>query len=85
MLSKVEDLLQNFDAELRCLRHDKFCLDIILKNADLRQVTLFEELMLLREFEKSENVLAEKVEAKNQEKMDMQVKVDTISLIFVLQ
>lgn len=36
LFKKMEDLLKNFDAELRCLRHNKFKLDIDLKNADLR-------------------------------------------------
>ena len=46
-----------------------------MKNADLRQVTLFEELVLLKEYEKREDVLAEKVSNKQQEKLEMQAKV----------
>ncbi|XP_071842731.1 cilia- and flagella-associated protein 44-like isoform X2 [Apostichopus japonicus] len=75
MLQQINDLIANFDAELRMLRHSKFNLDIDLKNSDLRKVTLFEELQLLKEFEKRENVLAEKVEAKIKEKTDMYLKV----------
>ena len=41
-----------------------------------RQVTLFEELVLLKEYEKSENVLAEKVANKQQEKLEMHNKVN---------
>ena len=40
-----------------------------------RQVTLYEELLLLKDFEKSENQIAAKVEAKQQERLDMQAKV----------
>ncbi len=36
LLKQIDTLLKNFDAELRLLRHDKFKLDIDLKNADLR-------------------------------------------------
>jgi len=36
LLDRIHKLLNNFDAELRCLRHDKFQLDIEMKNADLR-------------------------------------------------
>ena len=36
LLNRIEELLTNFDAELRLLRHDKFKLDITMKNADLR-------------------------------------------------
>ena len=32
----IGDTVKNFDAELRCLRHEKFKMDIDLKNADLR-------------------------------------------------
>ena len=40
-----------------------------------RQVTLFQELLLLKDFEKRENVLADRVTSKQQEKIDMQNKV----------
>ena len=36
LLERIQELLLNFDAELRLLRHDKFKLDIVMKNADLR-------------------------------------------------
>ncbi|XP_021372219.1 cilia- and flagella-associated protein 44-like isoform X2 [Mizuhopecten yessoensis] len=75
LLKKIDELLSDFDAELRLLRHDKFRLDIVMKNADLRQVTLFEEFVLLKEFEKREDVLAAKVTGKQQEKLDMQLKI----------
>ncbi|XP_070551975.1 cilia- and flagella-associated protein 44-like isoform X2 [Ptychodera flava] len=75
LIAKVQEMIVNFDAELRLLRHDKLNLEIDIKNADLRHVTLFQELQLLKEFEKRENVLADKVEAKNKEKSDMQMKV----------
>ena len=75
LFERIDNLVKTFDAQLRILNHDKFQLDITLKNADLRHVTLFEELVLLREFEKREDTLAEKVEGKQQEKMDMQTKV----------
>ncbi|XP_060071995.1 cilia- and flagella-associated protein 44-like [Ylistrum balloti] len=75
LLKKIDELLRDFDAELRLLRHDKFKLDIVMKNADLRQVTLFEEFVLLKEFEKREDVLAAKVTSKQQEKLEMHNKI----------
>jgi len=39
-------------------------------------MTLYEEFMLLKDFEKRENALASKVEEKHEEKADMQIKVD---------
>ena len=79
LLRQIGDLLKNFDAELRVLRHSKYKLDIDLKNGDLRHVTLFEELLLLKDFEKQENFLADKVEGKQQEKLDMQAKVGQVA------
>ncbi|KAK7105366.1 cilia- and flagella-associated protein 44-like [Littorina saxatilis] len=75
LLGQMEKLVTTFDAELRLVRDEKFKLDTVMKNADLRQVTLFEELVLLKEYEKSEDVLAEKVTSKQQEKLDMQNKI----------
>eukprot|EP00105_Crassostrea_gigas_P043284 XP_019927432.1 PREDICTED: cilia- and flagella-associated protein 44-like isoform X1 [Crassostrea gigas] len=75
LLKRIEELLLNFDAELRLLRHDKFKLDIVMKNADLRQVTLFEEFVLLKEYEKREDVMEAKVTGKQQEKLEMQAKI----------
>ena len=43
-----------------------------------RQVTLFEEFMLLKEFEKRENSFANKVNTKLSEKDEMQEKVREI-------
>lgn len=75
ILKDIDCLLRNFDAKLRTIRHEKFELDVTIKNADLRLLTLFEELQLLKEFEKQENLLADKVEMKNTEKIDMQTKI----------
>lgn len=44
-------------------------------------MTLFEELQLLKEFEKRENVLAAKVDIKIKERSDMQAKVRSASII----
>lgn len=45
-----------------------------------RQVTLFEEYMLLKEFEKRENSFANKVNTKLSEKEEMQEKVRWYSI-----
>ncbi len=48
-------------------------------------ITLFEELVLLKEFEKRENALMGKVVSKSQEKEDMQDKVShLLSTNFIL-
>lgn len=50
-----------FDAELMLLHHQKVHLDWQLKLADLRKLTLFQELLLLKEFERREDSLQEKL------------------------
>ncbi|KAH9503837.1 Cilia- and flagella-associated protein 44 [Bulinus truncatus] len=75
LIQHIRNLMLKFDAELRLLRHDKFKLDVTMLDADLRQVTLFEELVLLKEYEKREDILADKVIIKEQEKADMQLKI----------
>ena len=48
-----------------------------------REVTLFEELQLLKEFEKSENIMEEKVDEKSSEKSKILDKV--IILIYTIR
>lgn len=62
-----------FDAELRVLRHEKLELDVYMKLADLRHVTLFEELLLLKEFEKREDILQERLTTYIQEEEEIRV------------
>ncbi|KAK6963908.1 cilia- and flagella-associated protein 44 [Biomphalaria glabrata] len=78
LIKLFHNLMLKFDAELRLLRHDKFKLDVVMLDADLRQVTLFEELVLLKEYEKREDILAEKVVMKQQEKTEMQTKISEL-------
>lgn len=76
LLNAINDKLIIFDAELRLLRHEKIQLDVDIKNADLREIILFEELILLKDFEKREGQLASKVAQKMQEKEEMEDKLD---------
>ncbi|KAM8976941.1 cilia- and flagella-associated protein 44 [Pelodytes ibericus] len=61
LIKKINQLVSNFDAELRLLRHQKVKLDLQMKMGDLRHITLFEELLLLKDFEKREDILQERV------------------------
>ncbi|KAM4795585.1 cilia- and flagella-associated protein 44 [Rhinophrynus dorsalis] len=76
LIQKINKLVVDFDAELRILRHQKFKLDIQMKMADLRHVTLFEELLLLKEFEKREDILQERVTDRIAEKEEMKRKLE---------
>ncbi len=57
------------------LRHEKQELDVYMKLADLRHVTLFEELLLLKEFEKREDILQERLTTYIQEEEEIMVGV----------
>ncbi|XP_009981330.1 PREDICTED: WD repeat-containing protein 52, partial [Tauraco erythrolophus] len=57
LIKKINALVINFDAELRFLRHKKLKLDVEMKSADLRYITWYEELLILKNLEKHENLL----------------------------
>lgn len=63
-----------FDAELHLLRHRKLKMDTKMKLSDLHHVTLFQEMLLLKNFEKQENILQERVNSLDKEEQDMQVR-----------
>uniref|UniRef100_A0A8D0ARD3 Cilia- and flagella-associated protein 44 n=1 Tax=Sander lucioperca TaxID=283035 RepID=A0A8D0ARD3_SANLU len=64
---QMESWVCQFDAELLLLRHQKLRLDWQLKMADLRQMTLYQELLLLKEFERREDMLQENLSARIKE------------------
>ncbi|XP_051991128.1 cilia- and flagella-associated protein 44 [Xyrauchen texanus] len=75
LLKQMEEAVWRFDAELRVLRHEKQELDVQMKLADLRHVTLFEELLLMKEFEKRENVLQERLTTYILEEEEIRAKI----------
>lgn len=77
--------MYQFDAELMLLRHQKLHLDWQLKLADLRQLTLYQELLLLKEFERREDGLQGKLNGRIREENSITVcgcstRADTASL-----
>ncbi|KAI4887997.1 hypothetical protein NFI96_034666, partial [Prochilodus magdalenae] len=76
LIKQMEEAVWRFDAELRLLRDEKLRLDVQMKLADLRHVTLFQELLLLKEFEKRENTLQEKLSTRVQEERELRVKLE---------
>ncbi|XP_035267854.1 cilia- and flagella-associated protein 44 [Anguilla anguilla] len=74
LLSKMGEAMCRFDAELQILRHEKEALDVQMKLADLRHITLFQELLLLKDFEKRENLLQERLNARMQEESQILAK-----------
>lgn len=70
----MEEAIWHFDAELCLLRDEKMRLDVQMKLADLRYITLFQELLLLKEFERRENTLQERLSARMQEERELRVR-----------
>lgn len=70
---QINALVTNFDAELRFLRHKKLQLDVQMKYADLSYITWFEELLILKNAEKNENILQGHVNTLRSEQEAMQV------------
>uniref|UniRef100_A0A8C9DMX2 Cilia- and flagella-associated protein 44 n=1 Tax=Prolemur simus TaxID=1328070 RepID=A0A8C9DMX2_PROSS len=76
LINRIKELIVTFDAELRVLRHQKLKLDIQIKLSDLHHVTLFQEMLLLKNFEKQENILQERVNSSDKEEQFMQWKIN---------
>ncbi|CAM4444167.1 unnamed protein product [Caretta caretta] len=76
LIKRINELVITFDAELHLLRHQKLKLDTQMKCADLRHITWFEELLLLKNFEKHEDTLQERVNSLTNEVEEMQWKLD---------
>ena len=74
-MDEINQLKHDFDEALFRLRHDKVQLDIDMKTADLRLLTQFEELQLLKEFEKKETIFTSRYKSRKQDKQDMESKV----------
>ncbi|XP_047450452.1 cilia- and flagella-associated protein 44-like [Mugil cephalus] len=61
LLKKMENSMRQFDMDLVLLHQQKMHLDSKLKLADLHQLTLLEEMLLLRQFNRREGSLQEKL------------------------
>ncbi|XP_014812720.1 PREDICTED: cilia- and flagella-associated protein 44 [Calidris pugnax] len=77
LVKKINALVINFDAELRFLRHKKLKLDVQMKSADLRHITWYEELLILKNLEKHENLLQERINNLISEQEDIQSKLNS--------
>ncbi|NXE05802.1 CFA44 protein, partial [Lophotis ruficrista] len=77
LIKKINALVINFDAELRFLRHKKLKLDVQMKIADLRYITGYEELLILKNLEKHENLLQGHINTLISEQEAMQSKLDS--------
>merc|ERR1740138_82678 len=67
--------VSSFDEALSELRAEKLKLEADLKTTDLRKLVLFQELALLKEFEKKDTSLAKRLEMKHTEKSEIVSRV----------
>ncbi|XP_057675267.1 cilia- and flagella-associated protein 44-like isoform X1 [Corythoichthys intestinalis] len=76
LLEKMESMVQKFDREhLTCLQKVQM-LDWKLKLGNLRQLTLYQELLLLKEVDKSEEIMEEKLETRVKEEKKLMYKLE---------
>ncbi|XP_076020168.1 cilia- and flagella-associated protein 44 [Genypterus blacodes] len=77
LLEQMEAAVLRFDSKLLLLRHEKLQMDGQLKLADLRHLTLVEELLLIKDFEKTEESLQEKLNERMEEENNVMCKTET--------
>ncbi|XP_061656412.1 cilia- and flagella-associated protein 44-like [Syngnathoides biaculeatus] len=76
LLEKMEKMVHQFDKEhLMCLQKVQM-LDCRLKLGKLRQLTLYQELILLKEVDKSENSLQERLDTHVKEENNLMSKLE---------
>ncbi|KAM9338379.1 cilia- and flagella-associated protein 44 [Symphorus nematophorus] len=73
---QMESSVCQFDAEHKLLRLQKLRLDWQLKLADPRQITLYQELLLLKEFEKREDSLQERLSGRIKEEKSIMSQLE---------
>lgn len=80
LLAEAGAMIRCFNIELRTLSHQKVNLDFLLRRAELNLLTLYEEYNMLKQFEKSEQVLTTTYEQRVIEKQEVELKVCLLSL-----
>ena len=75
LIGEVTDMVSAFDEALSKLRREKFKLEADLKQAEIKKLVMYQELKLLKDFEKREDALNEKLQGKLTEKNDVVEKI----------
>jgi WD40 repeat protein/phenylpyruvate tautomerase PptA (4-oxalocrotonate tautomerase family) len=79
ILRKMEKQIESFGAAIEELRREKFKLDGDLKNADLRLLTCFHELAILKAYEIKDNHQFAELAKKKQQKADIVSNITDIT------
>jgi hypothetical protein len=72
---QVEDMVNVFDNEILTAFQERVILERDLKSAEIKLLLLYEEYMILKEFEKLDGALKTKLDSKKQEKSDIDTKI----------
>nr|KAJ3422153.1 Cilia- and flagella-associated protein 44 [Polyrhizophydium stewartii] len=71
----IDKSVKLFDAAMEKLAHDRVVLEGDLKFADIKLLLFYQEWVLLKEFEKYDTALAEKLSTKKAEKAEIDLKI----------
>ena len=74
----ITDCVNELDSSVDTLGKERMTLEADLKLADMRLLVLHREWGLLKEFEKHDNALADKLAVKRAEKKDSDMKVSNL-------
>ncbi|XP_031711807.1 cilia- and flagella-associated protein 44 isoform X2 [Anarrhichthys ocellatus] len=85
LLEQMESSVCQFDAELMLLLHQKLRLDCQLKMADLRQLTLYQELRILEEAERREDVLEQNLNKRIEEESNITSELEDFNEMLQLK
>ncbi|KAI8619969.1 hypothetical protein BC830DRAFT_1059801, partial [Chytriomyces sp. MP71] len=72
---KLENYVKTFDQSVQALMHERVALEGDVKIVDMKLLLLYREWTHLKEFEKHDNYLAEKLQLKQAEKTDIADKI----------
>ena len=75
LTGEVADMVEAFNEALAKLRREKFKLEADLKQAEIKKLVMYQELQLLKDFEKREDTLTDKMQAKLSEKREVVEKI----------
>ncbi|KAJ3045333.1 Cilia- and flagella-associated protein 44 [Rhizophlyctis rosea] len=75
ILASIDRAVKDFDESINILEKERIILEGDLKFADMKLLLLYQEWVLLKEFEKHDNALADKLINKRNEKDDIDVRI----------
>lgn len=76
IIRSIDSQILEFDNAVDVLRQDRAVLEADLKAADIKLLLLYQEWVLLKEFEKFDIALSEKLDSKKGEKLEIDGKIN---------